>query len=63
MKMQPLLIVQLVEGKQIVINEAHVMFVEQGEGDVAILTMSDGQKLIAVSPPYGAWVDDAHGRK
>jgi len=60
---QPFRIVTLDDGKQIMINEAHVVSATPNEERHAIVRMSNGDELVVIEPDYDDWEYDAHTRK
>lgn len=63
MEKQPFLLVQLGNGKKKLINECHVVSVEECEEGKACLRMSNGDEIIITSPSYEDWENDFYSRK
>jgi len=59
------IIVHLVDGSELLINEELVCSVSEEKTDshqVTILRMADGQKYLCRSPTYDEWKNDVHLR-
>ena len=52
-----LLKVTLVDGREVLINEVQVCTIKPDNGN-AVVTMSDGEKLVLSSPTFEEWMND-----
>ncbi len=63
-----LLLVKLLDGKEVIINEQNVCeiypsHVRKDEPPAAKLCLANGKELICSSPNYDEWMNDVHKRK
>jgi hypothetical protein len=64
--MQPFLFVTLAHTnppEQIIINEAHVVSVQQTTDGFAVVALSNGTTIVISQPPYEDWFNDVLIRK
>ena len=46
--------------QEFIINEEQVVYITKVDDNNAMLALSNGEKIVCVSPPYDQWRNDAY---